>query len=167
MPDAGTDPWEQAEAVAREMLETDSDPPDAARRAAQEAAVGALTRTIQRCKYVVGPADSRPPGRYRNGEDYCYYQVQCNGEVDTLMEHQLVMLMEGADPHKLFSNGDWHVHHENNLSFDNRPANLTVEEEDDHNTITSNGDTPMRDTPEDAGELSEDEIPPPESLNLR
>lgn len=101
-------------------------------------------------EYVVGPADDRPPGRLINGNGYVYFQVQCNGEVKTVQEHQLVMLMEGADPHKLFSGGDYHIHHENNISWDNRPENLTVEESDDHLKMTSTGKTAMRSPPPEA-----------------
>jgi hypothetical protein len=101
-------------------------------------------------EYVVGPADDQPPSRYMTGEGYVYFQVQCNGETYTVYEHQLVMLMEGADPHKLFSGGKWHVHHENNVSWDNRPGNLTVENEEDHNSMTNTGQTPMRRPPPEA-----------------
>lgn len=38
--------------------------------------------------------------------------------------HQLVAIAEGADPHKVFSDGDYTVHHDNGVRWDNRPANI-------------------------------------------
>lgn len=98
-------------------------------------------------EYVLGPADPRPPKPYMSGEGYVYYQVQVDGETHTVQEHQLVMLAEGADPEKLFSGGEWHVHHENNLSWDNRPENLSLEHSEDHAKMTNTGRTPMRRKP--------------------
>lgn len=66
-------------------------------------------------EYVVGPADSRPPGRYISGEGYAHYQVQVNGTTYTVQEHQLVAILHGADPMKVFSNGDYHVHHKHSV----------------------------------------------------
>jgi len=40
--------------------------------------------------------------------------------------HQLLAIAEGADPHKLFSDGEYVVHHENGLKWDNRPDNIMV-----------------------------------------
>lgn len=97
-------------------------------------------------QYVRGPAhDSTPPGRYINGHGYAYYQVRAGGERHTVQEHQLVALLHGADPYKLFSDGDYHVHHAMRIeAVDehhdaaqvlrrfNYGANLSVEKEEDH-----------------------------------
>lgn len=40
--------------------------------------------------------------------------------------HQLVAIANGADPEKVFSDGVYHVHHKNELKYDNRPKNLEI-----------------------------------------
>jgi len=40
--------------------------------------------------------------------------------------HQLLAIADGADPHKVFSGRDYHVHHKNHIPFDNRPSNLEL-----------------------------------------
>ena len=55
-----------------------------------------------------------------------YRRLDCrhkNG-TDRVYVHQLLAIAEGADPHKVFSNGEWHVHHKNGLKWDNRPGNI-------------------------------------------
>jgi hypothetical protein len=46
--------------------------------------------------------------------------------------HQLVAISEGASPYLVFSGGEYHIHHENGIKYDNRPSNLTLEKSDDH-----------------------------------
>jgi len=46
--------------------------------------------------------------------------------------HQLVALYKGADPEKVFSSGEWHVHHKNEIPWDNRPSNIEVVSRADH-----------------------------------
>ena len=46
--------------------------------------------------------------------------------------HQLAIIAEGADPEQVFSGGDFHVHHGNNVRWDNRPSNLSLELDKDH-----------------------------------
>lgn len=100
---------------------------------------------------MIGPAaDDTPPGRYISGEGYAHYQVRSNGDRKTVQEHQLVMLMEGADPEKVFSNGAWHINHKwaandgsrltELLKQFNFPDNLELLKNDDHGFHT-NGDT--------------------------
>jgi len=56
------------------------------------------------------------------------YQVNSvdNKSTKSVKEHQLVMLREGADPEKVFSNGEYHVHHKNGIRWDNRLENLEL-----------------------------------------
>lgn len=50
-----------------------------------------------------------------------------DGESDYVSVHQLVMLREGHDPHKIFAGVDkWHIHHKNKVAWDNRPENLEL-----------------------------------------
>jgi len=46
--------------------------------------------------------------------------------------HQLVAVAHGADPHRVYSGGDYHVHHRNRMTADNRPENLNVVEAGEH-----------------------------------
>lgn len=101
--------------------------------------------------YVIGPAhDSTPPGRYISGEGYAHYQVQVNGRRYTVQEHQLVALLDGADPEKVFSNGEYHIHHNHEIDNPsewpwaaallkqfNYPENLEVVENGDHAELTN------------------------------
>ncbi|QHS17214.1 hypothetical protein GWK26_08705 [haloarchaeon 3A1-DGR] len=45
--------------------------------------------------------------------------------------HRLVMIADGADPHKVFS-GNWDVDHINGCSIDNRPENLRLMKKAEH-----------------------------------
>lgn len=97
---------------------------------------------------VIGPADDRPPGRYINGYGYAYYQVRINGDRATVQEHQLVALLMGEDPEKVFSNGEYQVHHKHNvpdrdldiafyLRQFNYPDNLTLLKDEEHARLTN------------------------------
>lgn len=54
---------------------------------------------------------------------------------DRVKEHQLVAIAEGADPYKIFSNGEYQVHHKNGLRWDNRPRNLEVLTGEEHDKL--------------------------------
>lgn len=49
--------------------------------------------------------------------------------------HQLLAINEGADPYKVFSKGGWHVHHKNNIPWDNRPENIELVDSSVHQLI--------------------------------
>lgn len=38
--------------------------------------------------------------------------------------HQLLAIAEGAEPHDVFSDGEYNVHHDNGIRWDNRPENI-------------------------------------------
>jgi hypothetical protein len=53
----------------------------------------------------------------------------------TVFVHQLIAISDGADPHKVFSRGEYHVHHKNRNSWDNRPSNLEFVSRAEHEMI--------------------------------
>lgn len=46
--------------------------------------------------------------------------------------HQLVAIANGADAHKVFSGGEYHVHHKNGCRVDNRPINIELLSRSEH-----------------------------------
>lgn len=44
----------------------------------------------------------------------------------TVYVHQLLAISEGHDPKKVFSSGEYHIHHENGVRWDNRPENIEL-----------------------------------------
>ena len=46
--------------------------------------------------------------------------------------HQLLVISEGADPSKVFSDGEYQVHHENGVPWDNRPDNVRLLSRQEH-----------------------------------
>lgn len=56
----------------------------------------------------------------------------CEERERYVYEHQLVAIADGADPHKVFSDGAFHVHHQNRRRFDNRHENLEIVENEEH-----------------------------------
>jgi len=52
-------------------------------------------------------------------ERYCYV-------------HQLVAIANGADPEKVFSGGEYVIHHHDGIKWHNSPENLELERTEDH-----------------------------------
>lgn len=51
---------------------------------------------------------------------------------DKFLVHQLLAISEGEDPDKVFSNGEYHVHHKNHIPWDNRPSNIELNSASEH-----------------------------------
>jgi len=83
--------------------------------------------------------------------------TKLNYESHTAKVHQLVMIAEGANPAKVFSNGRYHIHHENGIYWDNRPENLELKAAKVHGSDHNAPDTTL--VPSGyATELDKDEL---------
>lgn len=54
---------------------------------------------------------------------------------NTVGVHQLLAIADGADPYKVFSGGEWHCHHENRNTWDNRRENIELLDAKEHSRI--------------------------------
>ena len=72
------------------------------------------------------------PNFYLDSSGYEYVQTTHNYKNTGCRVHQLLAIADGANPYKIFSNGELEVHHKNGLQWDNRPENLEVMSKSDH-----------------------------------
>jgi len=64
-----------------------------------------------------------------------YEQIGVPYKDNTVSIHQLTSIADGADPYKVWSDGEYVTHHKNNIPWDNRPNNLKVVAKGEHNRI--------------------------------
>lgn len=76
------------------------------------------------------PSEDADGGVYRveNDKGYVQYHIYDSSQqkAEVVYEHQLVMLGEGAEPEKVFSNNKYETHHKNENPRDNRASNLEL-----------------------------------------
>ena len=62
---------------------------------------------------------------------YEKWRTSVCGERETVMVHHLVLVAEGEEPSKVFSD-KYDTHHKNGFVFDNRPENLELIDKESH-----------------------------------
>lgn len=68
---------------------------------------------------------------------YEKWRVRVFGERKTVMVHHLILVSEGEEPTKVFSD-KYDTHHKNGHRFDNRPRNLELMEREEHGRMHAN-----------------------------
>lgn len=61
--------------------------------------------------------------------------ANADNQTDMVWIHQLVAIADGADPHKVFSNGGYQCHHKNGVKWDNRPGNIDLLDGREHDEL--------------------------------
>lgn len=89
---------------------------------------GIRTRTLSEANRINHATFRTDNGGYERWSD----------SVAGIRVHQLLAIAEGVDPHKVFSGGEFHVHHRNGIPWDNRPDNIEVLDESGHHKLHSN-----------------------------
>jgi transposase len=69
------------------------------------------------------------------GRGYVEYQCRVPDGTARVYEHQLAALAKGCDPLKVFSNGEYQCHHRNGVKWDNRPENIELLSQSDHDEL--------------------------------
>jgi len=83
---------------------------------------------------------------YLNADGYEIWQSRFGEETDSLRVHQLLAIANGTSPYGVF--GGLHIHHKNDVPWDNRPSNLEVLTHSEHSTRHAEDrweDSPWRD----------------------
>jgi hypothetical protein len=73
-------------------------------------------------------------------DDYGYmrWRVSDGESYRAIGVHRLVAVANGEPLEKVFSGGEYHVHHKNGVPWDNRPENLELMTKSDHHSLHNN-----------------------------
>jgi DNA-binding transcriptional MerR regulator len=81
------------------------------------------------------PPEKKPASYRTNHRGYEMWRSKHNQRQHTLGVHQLLAIADGADPHKVFSGGEYNVHHINHIPWDNRTENIEVLTKSEHSHL--------------------------------
>lgn len=129
---AHDNPWQDKDVLKSLHLEKGYNSPKIAEKlGCSESAVERYLREYNLQQYSRGDRRNKSPPQHqfidkkrRVGSIYEVVATQVDYELKTVSVHQLIAIANGADPYKVFSDGDYHVHHKNGHGLDNRPGNL-------------------------------------------
>jgi len=77
------------------------------------------------------PTKKAPPMTlHDNGHGNLYERIQAADR--QVYIHQLLAIANGAEPARIFSNKEYHVHHKNGITWDNRPENIEMLTAEEH-----------------------------------
>lgn len=68
-------------------------------------------------------------------DGHLMWRIPSDEKYHAIGVHRIVALANGEDPHKVFSGGEYHVHHKNGVPWDNRPENLEVLTKSEHHSL--------------------------------
>jgi len=63
---------------------------------------------------------------------YENWLADVDGTTKTVAVHQLLAIAEGEDPSKVFSDGEYQIHHKNEIPWDNRAENIELVTRQEH-----------------------------------
>lgn len=66
------------------------------------------------------------PSLQMSADGYCYWSCKLGGSTKSVAVHQLLAIANGADPWKVFSDGDYQVHHIIPIPWLNTPDNVRL-----------------------------------------
>lgn len=90
-------------------------------------AFGTVLRWLYNHNIETRPPSSEKPAYYQTTtQGYETVCSRCSGDLRVVSVHQLLAIADGEPPEKVFSDGDFHVHHKNGVPWDNREQNIEV-----------------------------------------
>jgi len=138
-------PWQDKDVLEKLHVDKGYNCPEIADKlGCSQSAVERYVREYGLQQYSRGHRKHKTPVQHRFinkdrrvGYEYETVRTQVNYETKGAGVHQLIAIAQGADPDKVFSNGDYQTHHKNGHGLDNRPGNIELVSAQRHRDIHS------------------------------
>ena len=132
--------WQNEDVLERLHVEEGYNSPEIAEKlGCSQSAVERHLREYGLQQYARGQRKHKKPVQHtfidrgrRVGYEYELVSTQVQYEQKSARVHQLVAIANGADPHKVFSNGEYQTHHKNGHGLDNRHENIELVSAKEH-----------------------------------